>query len=261
MSTAGRTPTHQDGPKVSAVDRVVDAIRDRLKTGDYAPGHHLVESELTQEFGVSRGPVREAFRRLEAEGLLTIEHNRGIRVRRLSQQDIVSMYQAREVLEGLAARLAAARIGEADFRVRLRKLQSEMNAAIRRDDVDHYYGLNEALHALIIEIGGNSFLHSMVEQLRIPAMRLQFRQRNQLERSRRSHEDHKPLVLAILAGDQDEAERRMRDHIQHSAQYVNGLLTPVEAAVPPQSAQASKSPARPRGKPLRVARASDSSRA
>lgn len=210
--------------KVSAVERVVHALRTRLAQGDYAPGHHLVESELTEELGVSRGSVREAFRLLVAEGLLTNELNRGIRVRRLSRDDVIALYQVREVLEGLGARLAAGRIAVADYKERLRALQKEMTAAIAAPDVDRYYDLNEALHALVLEMSGNSYVRQMVAQLRIPAMRLQFRQRKQLERSRRSHDDHKPLIRALLAGDDAAAELAMREHIRHSGEYVRTLL-------------------------------------
>ena len=190
-----------------------------------------MESEVTQEFGISRGPVREAFRRLAAQGLLTNEHNRGFRARRLSREDIVSLYQAREVLEGLGARLAATHIGEADYVTRVRDLQKDMGTAIQSADVDSYYHLNEALHSLIIKMSGNTYLFTMVDQLRIPVMRLQFRQRNQLERSRRSHEDHKPLIQSLLDGDQDAAEHAMRVHIRNSAKYVDALFEPV-ASVP-----------------------------
>jgi DNA-binding GntR family transcriptional regulator len=231
MAYARVPQASQVQPKPSVVDHVVEAIRDRLQSGDYAPGHHLVESEVTREFGVSRGPVREAFRRLAAQGLLSNEHNRGFRARRLSRQDVVSLYQAREVLEGLGARLAATHIGEADYRARLRALLKDMGVAIQSADVDNYYHLNEALHGLIIEMSGNTYLLTMVDQLRIPAMRLQFRQRNQLERSRRSHEDHKPLIQAILRGEQDAAEHAMREHIRNSANYVDALFEPV-APVP-----------------------------
>jgi DNA-binding GntR family transcriptional regulator len=199
------------------------AIRQRLEAGAYAPGHHLVEAELTQEFGVSRGPLREAMRRLAAEGLLTQEHNRGIRVRRMGPDEIRSLYEVREMLEGLAARLAAGHIRQSDYLNQLRGLSTDMAAAIRQLDIDGYYGLNERLHSLIVQMSHNSFVQNMVAQLRIPAMRMQFRQPNQLERSRKSHEDHKPLIKALLKGDADAAERAMRQHIRNSAKFVSSL--------------------------------------
>ena len=217
------SPRVASSPAPSAVERIVLAIRSRLETGEYAAAHHLVEAELTSEFGVSRGPVREAFRRLVAEGLLAQEHNRGTRVRRLDADDIRSLYEVREMLEGLAARLAAGRIRQGDYRGRLRALASDLRAAMRALDIDTYYRLNERLHALLVEMSANTYVQAMVEQLRIPAMRMQFRQPDPVERTRRSHEDHLVLIRAVLSGDPDAAEQAMRQHIRRSAEFVQRI--------------------------------------
>jgi DNA-binding GntR family transcriptional regulator len=225
-ATTEMAKSESDPPQVDAdtsgstVDRVVAAVRARVASGEYAPGHHLVEAELTQEFGVSRGPVREAFRRLAAEGLLTQEHNRGTRVRRFGPDDIRSLYELREMLEGLAARLAATRVRQADYRSRLRAIAEDMRTAFRALDVDGYYVLNERLHELLVEMSANSYLQGMVEQLRLPAMRVLFRKTDPVERTRRSHPDHERLLRAVLRGDAEGAELAMRQHIRNSAAFV-----------------------------------------
>lgn len=204
----------------STVDRIVKGLRDGLRVGRYAPGQRLIESDLTATFGTSRGPVREALRRLVAEGALSQEHNRGIRVRRMSRDEVSALYRVRESLEGLAARLAAERIGAPGHRARLRQLARALDAAMREGDVERYDALNEQLHADIVRLGGNDHLVRLVDQLRLPLFRLQFRQQNALERTRRAHDDHRRLLTAILLGSADKAEAAMRRHIQNSAQYL-----------------------------------------
>jgi len=86
---------------------VYDTIREAIQIGRYAPGQRLIADELAQELGTSRMPVREALRRLEVAGLVSITPHRGAVVSELSEQEIVEIYHIRAVLEGLAARLAA----------------------------------------------------------------------------------------------------------------------------------------------------------
>lgn len=106
------------GVRGDTVDRLVDWLRSGILNGRYAPGQRLVEADLTHNFKVSRGPVREAFRRLSAEGLLQMVPHRGALVRKLCYEETVEMFQIRSGLEPLAARLAAAAIDRADNRQR-----------------------------------------------------------------------------------------------------------------------------------------------
>src|SRR5919204_2708887 len=96
----------------TAVDRAADGIRERLLAGDYAPGQRLIEVELVEELQVGRNTVREALARLASDGVVKIEPHRGASVPRLSVKELEELYAVREVLEGLAARLAALNIRE-----------------------------------------------------------------------------------------------------------------------------------------------------
>src|ERR1700757_2731392 len=91
---------------VSVVEKIVDAIRSDIKAGRVAPGQRLIESEIRVALGASRPSIRDAMRRLEAEGLVEVEHHKGARVRPLTPADTEHIYQIREALEGVAARLA-----------------------------------------------------------------------------------------------------------------------------------------------------------
>lgn len=226
MQPASPSPGARRAPAAraaSAVDRVVQGLRAGLRGGRYAPGQRMIEADLTAAFGVSRGTVREAMRRLVAEGALSQEHNRGIRVRRMSRGDVSALYRVRESLEGLAARLAAENVMRAGHRPRLRQLRAALEAAVRAADVQRYDELNEELHATVVQLGGNEPLGSLVQQLRVPIFRLQFRQLHALERARRSHEDHLRLISAIVSGDGDAAEAAMRAHIRNSAAYLDAM--------------------------------------
>src|SRR5262245_36913428 len=106
---AGPAPsgTLATSPRVLAVHRVYQALRDRIVGGEILPGMHLVEGDVTADFGVSRGTVREALRRLSADDLVELIPHRGARVRRLSRRDVEELYVVREAIECVAARLAA----------------------------------------------------------------------------------------------------------------------------------------------------------
>src|SRR5215475_432564 len=102
-----------------SVDAVVETIRQGILTGRFAPGQRLIVRDLMQEIAYSRSTLREAFRRLEADKLVTFVPNRGFCVQRLAPDEMRDLYRIREQLEGLAARLAAERIGEGTNRRRL----------------------------------------------------------------------------------------------------------------------------------------------
>ncbi len=104
-STKNNRPT-QAAQDPSVSERIARQIRDDVRDGRLAPGQRVTEAQVTSQFKVSRGPVREALRRLEADGILAFEKNCGVSVRRLTRDDFVYMLEVREALEGLAARLS-----------------------------------------------------------------------------------------------------------------------------------------------------------
>src|SRR5271156_21230 len=126
-SAARSAPRKSDGTvereraKMTSPDRVVDAITRNLRAGVFVPGQRLIEADLTKELRVSRGPVREALKRLAAEGVLTVTRNRGAYVRALSRVEVRDSLVVLEALVGLMANLAARHIGEADNADRMRE--------------------------------------------------------------------------------------------------------------------------------------------
>lgn len=150
-------------------DHVYDEMRRAVVEGRYPPGLRLVEQRLAEEFMVSRTPVREALRRLEAEGLVVVERNRGAQVRHLSPQEIADLYDARSRLEAYAAELAAERCSEADI-VTLDAAVTAFDAAVAAigadgHDLAHVRRLDEAnasIHGCLLDASRHTRIRQLV---------------------------------------------------------------------------------------------------
>jgi DNA-binding GntR family transcriptional regulator len=223
-------PTRKPAPKATTarrpattVERIADELRKGIKTGRFAPGQRLIEADLTRLLGVSRGPLREAMARLAGDGLVTIEPNRGVTVKTLTRAEARGIAAVREMLEGLAARLAAEHIGVGTNKSEFRKAWAEMSSGPARTSPSDYGDANERFHTTIVRIGGNVPLAQLLEQLRTPLFRFQFRSRFTMVNLQRGHKDHGAIADAILAGDPDEAERAMRKHLRNSTKLIESL--------------------------------------
>jgi len=195
------------------VDRLVEHLRLGILRGRYAPGQRLIEQDLTSELGVSRGPLREAFRRVAAEGLLEIVPNRGAMVRRLSHRETVELFQIRTALEGLAVRLAALTIDEGGNRARF-------EAAIRPIWSDEprlggvaYHEENRQFHSAVFDICGNESLADLSRQLHLQMIMLQLSGLMTPAMYHDSVLEHRAIARAILAGDPVAAEQALQAHI------------------------------------------------
>ncbi|HJS31530.1 MAG TPA: GntR family transcriptional regulator [Alphaproteobacteria bacterium] len=207
----------------TVVEATIEAIKSGIFEGRYAPGQRLIEADLTRELSVSRGPLREALGRLVADGLVDIEPYRGAIVSRPSRDDVANTLQLREVLEGLAARLAAERIEIGDNRNRL---MAERDAIAKSDagrEVATFMSDNERFHGLVLELSGNPQLARLVSQMQLPTLQTAFfRMIDQKVRSN-SLAQHGEILNAILAGDGNAAERAMRTHIARTSELAKRL--------------------------------------
>ena len=160
--------------------------------------------------GASRGKVREALHRLEAEGLLTIEEFRGASVKRLTLDEVRQIYRTRMALEGLAAAECALR-ADPEFRQRLGAIQLELNEC--EDDHVRFTKLNSAWHTLIIAGSRNEYLAQFLVRLTVPIYRLLFSNFYSAERIAAANADHRIITAAIVEGRVEDADRAMRKHI------------------------------------------------
>ena len=191
---------------------VADALRDAIVDGEFAPNQRLVEADLSERFGASRGSIRTALLELGAEGLVERVQNRGARVRAISLAEAIEITEVRMVLEGLCAAKAATRLTE-DDRDRLRGIGTAMQAAVRSGDLLGYSELNRQLHALIRRLGGQSTAQGILERLRGQNVRHQFRLALHPGRAAVSLPQHLEIIEAMCAGEAEAAEAAVRRHL------------------------------------------------
>jgi DNA-binding GntR family transcriptional regulator len=203
----------------SAVDRVVLDIKRRMRAGLYAPGQRLVEAEIMSNLHVSRGPIREALRRLAAEGVVVIEPHRGASVRKVTRRAALELSELREALEGYGAAQAATR-RTADQLAQLLKLEKKP-AKLGEGDLDGYGQYNEEFHDLLVAMSGNSRLPYFVAQTSLNVFRLQFHiLLASPTRMKESRAEHRAILSAIRRRASAEAEAAMRKHIRGSTKII-----------------------------------------
>jgi DNA-binding GntR family transcriptional regulator len=201
----------------STVETIADALREGVRRGRYMPGQRLVEADITAELGVSRGPLREALRRLAAEGVVDLQHHRGARVRAMSRKELSDLQEVRESLEALAAAAAARRVAKKEMKGRpILELADQMDRALNDGSVTRYLELNQAFHDLLVSWSNNPVLSDLVKRLQIPVFRLQTRTMADIPRLRVAQQDHRAIATAVASGDPSAAEKAMRRHIQRS---------------------------------------------
>jgi DNA-binding GntR family transcriptional regulator len=191
---------------------VVDALRAAIVDGEFAPNQRLVEADLSERFGASRGSIRTALLELGAEGLVERVQNRGARVRAVSLAEAIEITEVRMALEGLCAAKAAARLTD-DDRDRLRGIGTAMREAVRTGDLLGYSELNRRLHALVRTLGGQSTAQAVLERLRGQNVRHQFRLALHPGRAAVSLPQHLAIIEALCAGDAEAAEAAVRRHL------------------------------------------------
>lgn len=196
-------------------DVVRDEIRARIINGVYTPGEHMVEDRLARELGVSRNPVREALRALEAERFIQLVPRKGAVVADLSNSEVNEVFEVREALEGLAAELAAAK-ADPEGIAELDRILAEASAALQRADRVRVVDLNAAFHDQVLSLAENGFLSAVTTQLR-GRIKWIFSRTSGGVRGHHSLEEHDTLVTAIREGDVVRAGRLAREHVRAAA--------------------------------------------
>ena len=192
---------------------LVDAIRDAIAEGEFAANQRLIESDLSERFGASRGNVRTALLQLTSEGLVERMQNRGARVRAVSLAEAIEITEVRMALEGLCAAKAAERV-TADDCDRLRGLGTAMQEAVASGDLLGYSELNRQLDARIRELSGQAAAQGILKRLRGQNVRHQFRLAMHPGRAAVSLPQHLEIIDAVCAGDPDAAEAAVRRHLR-----------------------------------------------
>ncbi len=191
-----------------------------ILAGEFTAGAKLNEVDLALRLGVSRGPVREAFRALEESGLVRLEKNRGVFVRDIAIEEADEIYELRAVLDEYAGRRAAQTIAPPDLKA-LRALVERMDRAVARRDLDAYHSTNVEFHDLLVRCAGNGKLlasyRRLVNELHL-CRRAAIAQRGALPLSVREHHD---ILDKIEAGQAAAAGRALFDHVMASRERMH----------------------------------------
>jgi DNA-binding GntR family transcriptional regulator len=194
--------------------RIAELLRDAILSGEYQPGERLRQEEVAQRFGASRVPVREAFRTLEADGLVTLVANTGARVSRLSLAECDEVYQTRERVEPLLLRYAMPHIDAARLD-RLEQLAEDMQ---HTGSVEEFLRLDREFHLGSYAAAETTVLGDLVHRLwnTTQSYRRAFTLLLDEHATRVVHDEHHMLVGALRAGDADDAERVLVGHIRRT---------------------------------------------
>jgi phosphonate utilization transcriptional regulator len=191
-----------------------------ILAGELNAGAKLNEAAIAEMLGVSRGPVREAFRSLEESGLVRLEKNRGVFVRRVSLEEADEIYELRAALDEFAGRRVAQKAAPAEVR-ELRTLVERMDKAAARDELDAYYLANLQFHDRLVELAGNAKLlatyRRLVNELHL-YRRASLAQAGALPESTREHHD---IVEKIAGGHATAAGRALYDHVMGSRERMH----------------------------------------
>ncbi len=194
---------------------VQQEIERAILQGEYAPGSKLIEATLADKMGVSRGPVREAFRMLEEAGLVRTEKNRGVFVRDIPIEEAVEIFDLRAAMDELVGRKLARDITPSQLK-EVKGLVDAMEKAVKAEDAYNYHLLNLKFHDRLVEMAGNSKLTAIYRKL-IKELSL-FRRLNLADGWLLpiSASEHRQIIKAIAAGDAEAAGKAMFDHVMDS---------------------------------------------
>lgn len=217
-------------PVVTAADRVLQELLRAIVAGEIAPGTKISEPELAKRFDLSRAPLREALARLERCHLLERTPNAGARVVKLSTENLLSLYQLREELEGLACRLAASQMSDIEIREMQDLLDQHLSSQRVREGESYYQEAGDLdFHYRIILGSKNPYLINILTDELYHLMRMY---RVQLgmngPRVSRAFDEHKAIINAIANRDGELADLLMRRHIAASRRNIAHKLTELE---------------------------------
>ena len=196
---------------------VQQEIERAILVGEYAPGTKLNEAVLAEKLGVSRGPVREAFRMLDEAGLVRTEKNRGVFVRNIPMSEALEIFDLRAALDEWVGKRLAASITDTQLK-ELKSLVAAMDVAVKAQDAHGYHVLNLKFHDRMVEMSGNGKMTDTYRKL-IKELSL-FRRQNLADTKlmRTFLGEHKQIVKAISSGDGQAAAIAMHNHVMQSRQ-------------------------------------------
>ncbi|MGE0237763.1 MAG: GntR family transcriptional regulator [Parvibaculaceae bacterium] len=215
-SVPGRRAQKRDGaggPRSTTIaQRIRVLLEEDIIVGKLRPGERIDEVKVGEQYDVSRTPVREALNNLASTGLVEVRPRQGTFVAEFTLPKLVEMFEVMAALEGFCVRLAARRVTDAEIQA-IRDCHREASRLAEANDSMGFYEKNNELHSLFYEASGNATLIEMTVALRRKIAPYRRYATYQKDRIRESVKEHQAVIDAIMARDDDAADRLMRQHL------------------------------------------------
>ena len=202
---------------------IAEELKQAILAGKLAPGERLSEEQLVASLKVSRVPLREALRRLEAEGYVSFLPNEGVAVSKPTLEEVQDYYSIASVLEGLAARLAVERAQPEEV-ARLRELHQLLKEAYRAKDPERYFQANSRFHGFIAGLAGNERLYRLIDQMRQEIRKTRILSLHLPQRLDYSMREHDQIMDAFLKKNPALAEATVIKHLQNQMEALKKVL-------------------------------------
>ncbi len=204
-------------------DEVVSQLKQMIDDGILIAGSRLPERRLCAQLGVSRTPLREAFRVLVSEGVLEVQPHRGATVKKLKAEDIDHMFQVLEVLEALAGELACVAMTDEEL-AQIERLHERMMKAFQQRDRRTFFKLNQQIHEAVVRAARNPALSKVYEGLSGQIRRIRYMAGNTDSQWVVAAEEHEKIMRALKDRNGKALQNLLRAHLRHKRERVKALL-------------------------------------
>lgn len=198
---------------------VYDELKRQIMVGEIPPRTRMMEIDLGNKMGVSRTPIREAIRKLEKEGLVTIETRKGAYAADISIKEMVDVFDVREYLEGMAASLAALKI-TSEGKKELEEIAEDFKEAVNNGNIKEIVKFDEKFHKYIVKCSDNKTLIKLISQVQDLSLRFRYIYYEDFTRFEHIPTEHMEILEAIKSGDKDKARDEMSMHIRKLKEFV-----------------------------------------
>ena len=200
-------------------DVVFNTLRQAILTGELKPGERLMEIHLANKLGVSRTPIREAIRKLELEGLVTMIPRRGAEVAQITEKSMNDVLEVRRALDALCAELACERITEEETE-QLHRACEAFETAVKTKDIKKIARADVQLHDIIVQATGNQRLVQLINNLSEQMYRYRFEYIKDTSQHQRLVEEHRIIYESIVKKDRETASQAARVHIDNQKKAI-----------------------------------------
>jgi DNA-binding GntR family transcriptional regulator len=200
-------------------ESILETIRDAIISGALKPGEKVAEPELAERFGISRTPIREAFRQLESEGYLSVVPRKGAVVISFSQRDVEEFYAIKSILEGYAARKACEKLAPRDID-KLQSINDKLRLLAEESDVRNFFKVHNNFHDLFIKAADNDKLTELITTLLGRFQRLRIASLSLPGRMELSVKEHQKIIDAFRDRNADLAENLVRSNAEYGGKVL-----------------------------------------